>query len=117
MRPTRWPSPSPMRMQGDEPMYLAVFRSRERHDIDRAAYDADAADMIALANAQPGFLAFKSYVAEDGETVAISEWEDEAAARAWRAAERHRQVQLRGRRDYYASYTLFAGEPSRISIY
>ena len=29
MLPTRWPWPSRMRMQGDEPVYLVVFRSRE----------------------------------------------------------------------------------------
>ena len=54
-------------------MYLVVFRNRKRPDIDRAAYEADAVRMEALARQQPGFLAFKSYTAQDGEVVALSE--------------------------------------------
>jgi heme-degrading monooxygenase HmoA len=64
-------------------MYLVVFRNRKRADIDAARYGADAERMEALARSQPGFLSFKDYSAEDGEVVAISEWADEAAARAW----------------------------------
>ncbi|ANU06497.1 antibiotic biosynthesis monooxygenase family protein [Paraurantiacibacter namhicola] len=95
-------------------MYLVVFRNRKRADMDAAAYAADAARMAQLAAAQPGYLSFKSYTAEDGETVAISEWADEESARAWGRMEEHRGVQARGRAEYYESYTLFAGEPGRI---
>ena len=89
-------------------MYLMVFRNRKRADLDAAAYAADAARMEALAGEQPGFISFKSFTAEDGEVVAISEWADEAAARAWGAHPEHRAVQARGRADYYASYTSIA---------
>ena len=41
-------------------MFLVVFRNRKRADIDEAAYAADAARMVALARAQPGFVSFKS---------------------------------------------------------
>ncbi|WP_225009850.1 antibiotic biosynthesis monooxygenase family protein [Novosphingobium percolationis] len=94
-------------------MYLVVFRNRKRADIDAAAYSADAEAMEALARAQPGFLSFKSYAADDGEVIALSEWADEAAALNWRRQADHAAVQGRGRADYYESYTLFAGEPSR----
>lgn len=89
-------------------MFLVVFRNRKRAGLDVAAYHADAARMEALARRQPGFLAFKSYTAADGEVIALSEWADEAAARAWGSVEDHAGVQRRGRADYYASYTLFA---------
>lgn len=95
-------------------MYLVVFRNRKRAGLDAAAYAADARAMVDLAAAQPGFIAFKSYTAEDGEVVALSEWADEAAALAWRKAAAHAAVQARGRADYYESYTLFAGEPARV---
>ena len=95
-------------------MYLVVFRNMKRADLDPAAYAADAARMEALARAMPGFLSFKSYAAEDGEVVAISEWDDEAAALAWRRQAEHAEVQARGRVEYYASYTLFAGAPRRV---
>lgn len=93
-------------------MFLVVFRNRKRPDIDAAAYAADAARMEAMARAQPGFVSFKSYVAEDGEIVAISEWASEAAVHAWGSHPEHAAIQQRGRSDYYQDYTLFAcGEP------
>jgi heme-degrading monooxygenase HmoA len=95
-------------------MYLVVFRNRKRADIDRAAYEAEAAAMEAMAAAQPGFLSFKSYAAEDGEVIALSEWADEAAARAWGRVAEHRAVQARGRAAYYESYTLFGCDSPRI---
>ncbi|MCT2560026.1 antibiotic biosynthesis monooxygenase [Tsuneonella sp. YG55] len=89
-------------------MFLVVFRNRKRPDMDLAAYAADATAMEALAAAQPGYRSFKSYTADDGEVVAISEWDDEASARAWGRLAEHRAVQHKGREDYYAQYTLFA---------
>lgn len=95
-------------------MFLVVFRNRKRADLDQAAYAADADAMEALARAQSGFVAFKSYVADDGEVVALSEWQDEAAAHAWRRVAEHAEVQGRGRTSYYESYTLFACDSPRI---
>ena len=46
-------------------MFLVVFRSRKRTDIDQAAYDAESVRMEALAREQPGYRAFKSYLADD----------------------------------------------------
>ena len=93
-------------------MFLVVFRNRKRPDIDSAAYAADAARMEAMARAQPGFVSFKSYESEDGETVAISEWASEAAMHAWGADSEHAAIQQRGRDEYYEKYTLFvSGEP------
>ncbi len=89
-------------------MFLVVFRNRKRADVDYAAYDAEAARMQALAAAQPGYLGFKSYTAEDGEVISLSEWTDEASARAWGQVAEHRAAQQRGRSAYYAEYTLYA---------
>lgn len=89
-------------------MFLVVFRNRKRPDVDAATYAADAARMEALARSQPGFLSFKSYVADDGEVVAISEWASEAAVHAWGSHPDHAMIQKRGRDAYYQDYTLFA---------
>ena len=89
-------------------MYLTVFRNRKRADMDVAAYQADNARMEELAAAQPGFIAIKGFVADDGEVVAISEWESEEAAHAWGSHPEHARVQARGRSDYYESYTLYS---------
>ncbi|MDE2403758.1 MAG: antibiotic biosynthesis monooxygenase [Sphingomonadales bacterium] len=95
-------------------MFLVVFRNRKRADIDAAAYAADADAMASRAAAMPGYLGFKSYAADDGEVVAISEWADEASARAWGRDAEHAAVQGRGRAGYYAEYTLFACDSPRI---
>ncbi|MGB3165260.1 MAG: antibiotic biosynthesis monooxygenase [Alteraurantiacibacter sp.] len=95
-------------------MFLVVFRSRKRPGIDRAAYDAQAEEMEILAAAQPGYLSFKSFTAEDGEVVAISEWESEAHALAWRQIASHAQAQAEGRARWYAEYTMYAASDPRI---
>lgn len=95
-------------------MFLVVFRNRKRADMDAAAYGNDAVQMEELARAQPGFISFKSYTADDGEVIALSEWEDEAAARSWGRHGEHLAVQGRGRAEYYESYTLFACADPRI---
>ena len=94
-------------------MYLVIFRNRKRADIDQAAYDADAAGMLKLAKQQPGYLSFKTYVSEDGEVAALSEWQDEASARGWGRVAEHRLVQQLGIAHYYASYTLYACDNPR----
>lgn len=95
-------------------MFLVVFRNRKRADLDAAAYSADADAMEALAAVQPGYLSFKSYTADDGEVVAISEWVDEEAALGWRRVTDHAAMQAKGREEYYEDYTLFAGTPNRV---
>ena len=95
-------------------MYLVVFRNRKRADIDHAAYAAEAERMEQMARDQPGFLSFKSYTADDGEVITLSEWASEEAARGWGRVAEHRAAQLRGREAYYADYTLFACENPRI---
>jgi heme-degrading monooxygenase HmoA len=94
-------------------MYLVVFRNRKRPDLDAAAYAAAADRMEALAAAQPGYRAFKSFTAADGEVLALSEWDSEAAARAWGRLAEHAEVQARGRSEWYAEYTLLGGEITR----
>ncbi|MGB3796611.1 MAG: antibiotic biosynthesis monooxygenase [Alteraurantiacibacter sp.] len=95
-------------------MYLVVFRSRKRADINHPAYDAQADRMEQLAAQQPGYLSFKSYAATDGETVAISEWVDEGAAKAWGRVAEHIVAQSDGRAQWYADYTMFACDDPRI---
>jgi heme-degrading monooxygenase HmoA len=95
-------------------MFLVVFRNRKRADIDAAAYAAEAERMEQLARAQPGYLGFKSYASDDGEVIALSEWADEASARAWGRHGEHAETQRRGRAEYYQDYTLFACVDPRV---
>jgi heme-degrading monooxygenase HmoA len=91
-------------------MFLVVFRNRKRRGIDAAAYEADARRMEDLARRQPGFISFKSYVADDGEMISISEWTSEAAVHAWGAHPDHAAIQQRGKTEYYEDYTLYSCE-------
>ena len=50
----------------------------------------------------------------DGEVIALSEWQDEAAALAWRRVAAHAEVQAKGREHYYQSYTAFACNEPRV---
>jgi heme-degrading monooxygenase HmoA len=95
-------------------MFLAVFRNRKRADIDLAAYGAEAELMEDMARRQRGFISFKSYVADDGEVIALSEWENEDAALAWRKVAEHSVAQSRGRAEFYEDYTLFACKHPRV---
>ena len=88
-------------------MYLVV-RNRKRSGYDAEAYAAQAQAMGAFAARKPGFLGFKSHVADDGETVAISEWASEEAAHGWGRMAEHRIAQADGRKRWYADYTLYA---------
>ena len=95
-------------------MFLVVFRNRKRADIDEEAYHAEAAFIEEMARRQPGFISFKSYAADDGEAIAMSEWEDEDAALAWRRVAEHSAAQSRGRAEFYEEYTLFACKYPRV---
>ena len=98
-------------------MFLVVFRNRKRADYDAAAYHADAAVMEAMARAQLGFVSFKSYTADDGEVIALSEWADAEAARSWGSQPDHALVQARGRAEYYQDYTLYSCDEPRTHRY
>ncbi len=88
-------------------MYMNVFRSRKRADIDAGAYAADDERMVELAKKQPGFVSYQYFVAPDGETVAISIWDSVELARAWGSHPEHAAVQARGKADYYESFAMY----------
>ena len=98
-------------------MFIVVFRNRKRAQIDEAAYRADAEAMYHLAAAQPGFVSFKSYTADDGEVIALSEWANAEAARAWGSQPDHAIVQAKGRAEYYQDYTLYTCDEPRTHRY
>lgn len=89
-------------------MYVNVFRTYKRADMDRTAYTIDAERMESLARRQKGFVAFRRYAAADGETLSLSEWETEEDARAWAQHPEHAIVQERARSAYYESYVVYS---------
>ena len=83
---------------------VTVFRSRLRHDA--AGYDETAAAIEARARQAPGFVDFKTFVADDGERASIVVFATPAAHDAWRRDVEHRDAQRRGREDWYAEYLI-----------
>lgn len=52
----------------------------------------------------PGFIDFKTFVASDGERVALVTYDTVAHHQAWRDDLEHRSAQRRGRDDCYLEY-------------
>jgi hypothetical protein len=60
-------------------MVIVVFRSRLRPDADLAALEVVGARMYELGSAMPGFVSYKDFAAEDGETLTLVEFETRPA--------------------------------------
>jgi len=84
---------------------LVIFRNRLRGE-NPPGYETVANRMVALAQQQPGFRAIKTFTADDGERVTISEFDSIEAVNAWRANVEHLEAQRRGRSEFYAEYLL-----------
>ncbi len=69
-------------------------------------YGAMAQQMRVLAEQQPGYLGFESFVSAENPaaSVAISYWRTLEAIKGWRANLEHQQAQERGREQWLSSY-------------
>lgn len=92
---------------------LTVFRSRLRPDADLALLGPIGARMHELAIRMPGFISYKDFTAEDGESVTIVEFESEETQRAWHEHPEHRETQRLARERFFASYQIQVGTPIR----
>ena len=94
-------------------MVIAIFRSRLRSE--NAEEFHELADrMMKLAEAMPGFLAYKVFIAEDDERCSIVEFESHEELLAWRNLAEHREAQRIGRERFYEAYTLHVTDPVRL---
>ena len=89
-----------------------IFVSQETGE-DQAGYAAAAAEMVALAEQQPGYRGIDSTRDESGFGITISYWADEESAVAWRQNPEHAEIRDRGRERWYARYELFVTEVRR----
>lgn len=74
----------------------------------RAAYLDHAAALRPLLEGMDGFLSVERFqsLSDPQRLLSLSCWRDEAAVRAWREVERHRQAQAAGRGGLFADYRL-----------
>jgi heme-degrading monooxygenase HmoA len=96
--------------------YVIVFRSRLRPGVE-AEYGRRADEIYALAEKMPGLISSRDYVAEDGERVAIVEFDTEEHLLAWRDHAEHRRAQAQGRESFYASYSIQICRVERASTF
>jgi len=87
-------------------MFVTVFRARLRPGADMTTLGALGERMYALATQMPGFVSYKDYTAEDGESVTVVEFATEPELLAWRNHPEHREAQERGRREFFAEYKI-----------
>jgi heme-degrading monooxygenase HmoA len=87
-------------------MIVLLFKSQLRSDIDEASYRATRARMMDLVRQVPGFLSYKTFRADDGESVAIAKFETEEALETWRHHPAHVAAQRRGHQEFYQSYSI-----------
>jgi heme-degrading monooxygenase HmoA len=83
---------------------VTVFRNRLRDEPE--GYDETAVDMFLKASSMPGFMEFKQYTADDGERVAIVQFDSLDHQKAWRNHPDHLLAQQRGREEWYAEYRI-----------
>jgi heme-degrading monooxygenase HmoA len=85
--------------------YVVVFRSRLRPEAE-PDYERRAAEIYALGIDMPGFIAIKSFTADDGERVSIVEFDTAEHLAAWRDHAEHRVAQQQGRDRFYSEYSI-----------
>ena len=84
----------------EPPYYAVIFTSTLRADA-APGYEDMADAILALAKQQPGYLGFESACGEDGLSVTVSYWKDEASIKAWKAVAKHKAAQEKGKAGWY----------------
>jgi heme-degrading monooxygenase HmoA len=97
----------------EENCVVVVFRSRLRPDAYANGYGALAVEMERRARTRPGFVDFKTFVADDGERVSIVIFDSFEHEAAWRDDPEHRRAQRRGRELFYEQYAISICEQRR----
>lgn len=95
---------------------VIIFRNRLRPGVE-AEYGATAERIYDLGTAMPGFLSSKDFVAEDGERLAIVEFDSPENLAAWRNHPEHQRAQASGRERWYSEYHIQICEVLRSSDY
>ena len=96
-------------------MVIIVFRARLRPDVDQQALVQLGQRMYAIASSMPGYVSYKDFAAEDGETVSIVEFASHETLAAWREHPEHRAAQQRGRDEFFSEYNIQICTPVRES--
>lgn len=87
--------------------YAVIFSSHQSKNADDLKGYGETSDaMVELAKKQPGFLGIESARGADGFGVTVSYWDSLEAISAWKANEKHRSAQERGKSVFYERYSV-----------
>lgn len=86
-------------------MILTVFRYRLNESAE-VEYKTLLPGIVALAEAMPGFISRKVFVAEDGERVILVEFKDEKSLLSWAKHPEHVAAKTKGRERFYSEYAI-----------
>ena len=96
-------------------MVIVVFRGRLRPGVDQSVLAQLGQRMYAIASSTPGYISYKDFAAEDGESVSIVEFDSHDSLAAWREHPEHRAAQQRGRDEFFSEYHIQVCSPLRES--
>jgi len=87
-------------------MVIVVFRANVKLQADATKLQTLFEKMVALVSKMPGFLSIKDFSAQDGETLALVEFDSLASVDAWKVHPEHLVAQRRGREEFFADYRI-----------
>jgi heme-degrading monooxygenase HmoA len=61
---------------------------------------------MVIVSRMPGFVSIKDFSAQDGESLALVEFDSLASVDAWKAHPEHLVAQRRGRKEFFADYRI-----------
>ncbi len=94
----------PYRRVKDPKEAVVILKLDLRDDADVEDYRRTSARMHELVEKMPGFISLKEYTSEDGESIQLARFRDEASLEAWRREPEHLEAQRKGREVYYDHY-------------
>jgi heme-degrading monooxygenase HmoA len=92
--------------------WVVIFTST-RTSQDADGYRAMAAQMEALAHAQPGFISMQSVRGDDGVGITVCYWDSEQSIAAWKSNVDHAAAQQHGKSTWYSDYSVTIAKVER----
>jgi heme-degrading monooxygenase HmoA len=87
-------------------LVVIVFRARLKPGVDMQSLEKVGSRMYELASAMPGFVSYKDFAAQDGESVSVIEFDSLESVAAWREHPEHKLAQRRGRDEFFAEFRI-----------
>jgi len=85
-------------------MIIATFRTQLKPQANLEEFGVLHQKMHAIVRDMPGFVSVKLFTAEDGEVLALAEFDSLDSLKAWKEHPEHVMAQHRSRAEFFAAY-------------